>query len=275
MKKIFLLLCLSLGLAANALELTEAHEKAIENTVKHYQNILKQDFNANISCPQIFGLINAMLMMQAKAANAPKNVPVPTINSVRRTHNAKKSSDKYTINWGRQVPKEMADFLSEGLDANAGFDSFSDVCSAMTLDGLKEIAEYAADNDAKLLQENPNQFVVSVTGLDEELVEGAKITAANICFNKKFFTVDYVKLMLLGGKSIEIAIAHQKVGGGEGSNNNLGAVPTRIVVKNNLQTQVEGMAIPPQLNFMINYSFQTTDGTRKSLREWEEQYQHR
>ena len=114
MKKIFLLLCLSLGLAANALELTEAHEKAIENTVKHYQNILKQDFNANISCPQIFGLINAMLMMQAKAANAPKNVPVPTINSVRRTHNAKKSTDKYSVNWGR-LPKEMADKLSEGI----------------------------------------------------------------------------------------------------------------------------------------------------------------
>ena len=257
MKKILLLLCLCLGFAANALELTEAHEKAIENTVKHYQNILKQDFNANISCPQIFGLINAMLMMQAKAANAPKNVPVPTINSVRRTHNAKKSTDKYSVNWGR-LPKEMADKLSEGIDEK--LEAFGDVCSALTLDGLKEIAEYASDNDAKLMQENPNQFVVSVTGLDEELVEGAKITAANICFNKKFFTVDYVKLMLLGGKSIEISIAHQKVGGGEGSNNNLGAVPTRIVVKNNLQTQVEGMAIPPQLNFMINYSFQNRGG---------------
>ena len=257
MKKILLLLCLCLGFAANALELTEAHEKAIENTVKHYQNILKQDFNANISCPQIFGLINAMLMMQAKAANAPKNVPVPTINSVRRTHNAKKSTDKYSVNWGR-LPKEMADKLSEGIDEK--LEAFGDVCSALTLDGLKEIAEYASDNDAKLMQENPNQFVVSVTGLDEELVEGAKITAANICFNKKFFTVDYVKLVLLGGKSIEIAIAHQKVGGGEGSNNNLGAVPTRIVVKNNLQTQVEGMAIPPQLNFMINYSFQNRGG---------------
>ena len=272
MKTILLLLCLCLGFAANALELTEAHEKAIENTVTHYQNILKQDFNANISCPQIFGLINAMLMMQAKAANAPKNVPVPTINSVRRTHNAKKSTDKYSVNWGR-LPKEMADKLSEGIDEK--LEAFGDVCSALTLDGLKEIAEYASDNDAKLMQENPNQFVVSVTGLDEELVEGTKITAANICFNKKFFTVDYVKLVLLGGKSIEIAIAHQKVGGGEGSNNNLGAVPTRIVVKNNLQKQVEGMAIPPQLNFNINYSFQTTDGTRKSLREWEEQYQHR
>ena len=31
-------------------------------------------------------------------------------------------------------------------------------------------------------------------------------------------------------------------------------------VKNNLQTQVEGMAIPPQLNFMINYSFQNRGG---------------
>ncbi len=257
MKKILLLLCLCLGFAANALELTEAHEKAIENTVTHYQNILKQDFNANISCPQIFGLINAMLMMQAKAANAPKNVPVPTINSVRRTHNAKKSTDKYSVNWGR-LPKEMADKLSEGIDEK--LEAFGDVCSALTLDGLKEIAEYASDNDAKLLQESPNQFVVSVTGLDEELVEGAKITAANICFNKKFFTVDYVKLMLLGGKSIEISIAHQKVGGGEGNNNNLGAVPSRIVVKNNLQTQVEGMAIPPQLNFMINYSFQNRGG---------------
>ena len=195
MKKILLLLCLCLGFAANALELTEAHEKAIENTVKHYQNILKQDFNANISCPQIFGLINAMLMMQAKAANAPKNVPVPTINSVRRTHNAKKSTDKYSVNWGR-LPKEMADKLSEGIDEK--LEAFGDVCSALTLDGLKEIAEYASDNDAKLMQENPNQFVVSVTGLDEELVEGAKITAANICFNKKFFTVDYVKLVLLG-----------------------------------------------------------------------------
>ena len=257
MKKILLLLCLCLGFAANALELTEAHEKAIENTVTHYQNILKQDFNANISCPQIFGLINAMLMMQAKAANAPKNVPVPTINSVRRTHNAKKSTDKYSVNWGR-LPKEMADKLSEGIDEK--LEAFGDVCSALTLDGLKEIAEYASDNDAKLMQENPNQFVVSVTGLDEELVEGAKITAANICFNKKFFTVDYVKLVLLGGKSIEISIAHQKVGGGEGGNNNLGAVPTRIVVKNNLQTQVQGMAIPPQLNFMINYSFQNRGG---------------
>lgn len=257
MKKILLLLCLCLGFAANALELTEAHEKAIENTVTHYQNILKQDFNANISCPQIFGLINAMLMMQAKAANAPKNVPVPTINSVRRTHNAKKSTDKYSVNWGR-LPKEMADKLSEGIDEK--LEAFGDVCSALTLDGLKEIAEYASDNDAKLMQENPNQFVVSVTGLDEELVEGAKITAANICFNKKFFTVDYVKLMLLGGKSIEINIAHQKAGGGEGGNNNLGAVPTRIVVKNNLQTQVQGMAIPPQLNFMINYSFKNRGG---------------
>ena len=257
MKKILLLFCLCLGFAANALELTEAHEKAIENTVKHYENILKQDFNANISCPQIFGLINAMLMMQAKAANAPKNVPVPTINSVRRTHNAKKSTDKYSVNWGR-LPKEMADKLSEGIDEK--LEAFGDVCSALTLDGLKEIAEYASDNDAKLMQENPNQFVVSVTGLDEELVEGVKITAANICFNKKFFTVDYVKLMLLGGKSIEISIAHQKAGGGEGGNNNLGAVPTRIVVKNNLQTQVEGMAIPPQLNFMINYSFQNRGG---------------
>ena len=257
MKKILLLLCLCLGFAANALELTEAHEKAIENTVTHYQNILKQDFNANISCPQIFGLINAMLMMQAKAANAPKNVPVPTINSVRRTHNAKKSTDKYSVNWGR-LPKEMADKLSEGIDEK--LEAFGDVCSALTLDGLKEIAEYASDNDAKLMQETPNQFVVSVTGLDEELMEGVKITAANICFNKKFFTVDYVKLMLLGGKSIEISIAHQKAGGGEGGNNNLGAVPTRIVVKNNLQTQVEGMAIPPQLNFMINYSFQNRGG---------------
>ena len=257
MKKILLLLCLCLGFAANALELTEAHEKAIENTVTHYQNILKQDFNANISCPQIFGLINAMLMMQAKAANAPKNVPVPTINSVRRTHNAKKSTDKYSVNWGR-LPKEMADKLSEGIDEK--LEAFGDVCSALTLDGLKEIAEYASDNDAKLMQENPNQFVVSVTGLDEELVEGAKITAANICFNKKFFTVDYVKLVLLGGKSIEIAIAHQKVGGGEGNNNNIGAVPTRIVVKNNLQKQIGGFVVPPQLNFMINYSFQNRGG---------------
>ena len=160
MKKIFLLLCLCLGVAANALELTEAHEKAIENTVTHYQNILKQDFNANISCPQIFGLINAMLIMQAKAANAPKNVPVPTINSVRRTHNAKKSTDKYSVNWGR-LPKQMADKLSEGIDEK--LEAFGDVCSALTLDGLKEIAEYASDNDAKLMQENPNQFVVSVT----------------------------------------------------------------------------------------------------------------
>ena len=251
MKKILLLLCLCLGFAANALELTEAHEKAIENTVTHYQNILKQDFNANISCPQIFGLINAMLMMQAKAANAPKNVPVPTINSVRRTHNAKKSTDKYAVNWGR-LPKEMADKLSEGVDDK--LEAFGDVCSALTLDGLKEIAEYAADNDAKLLQENPNQFVVSVTGLDEELMEGVKITGANILFNKKFLTVDYVKLILLGGKAIEISIAHQQGGG------NIGAVPTRIIVKNNLQKQVEGMAIPPQLNFNINYSFQNRGG---------------
>ena len=251
MKKILLLLCLCLGFAANALELTEAHEKAIENTVTHYQNILKQDFNANISCPQIFGLINAMLMMQAKAANAPKNVPVPTINSVRRTHNAKKSTDKYAVNWGR-LPKEMADKLSEGVDDK--LEAFGDVCSALTLDGLKEIAEYAADNDAKLLQENPNQFVVSVTGLDEELMEGVKITGANILFNKKFLTVDYVKLILLGGKAIEISIAQQQGGG------NIGAVPTRIIVKNNLQKQVEGMAIPPQLNFNINYSFQNRGG---------------
>ena len=251
MKKILLLLCLCLGFAANALELTEAHEKAIENTVKHYQNILKQDFNANISCPQIFGLINAMLMMQAKAANAPKNVPVPTINSVRRTHNAKKSTDKYAVNWGR-LPKEMADKLSEGVDDK--LEAFGDVCSALTLDGLKEIAEYAADNDAKLLQENPNQFVVSVTGLDEELMEGVKITGANILFNKKFSTVDYVKLILLGGKAIEIAIAHQQGGG------NIGAVPARIIVKNNLQKQIGGFVVPPQLNFMINYSFQNRGG---------------
>ena len=251
MKKIYFLLCLCLGISVFALDLTEAHEKAIENTVKHYGNILKQDFNANISCPQIFGLINAMLMMQAKAANAPKNVPVPTINSVRRTHNAKKSTDKYSVNWGR-LPKEMADKLSEGIDEK--LEAFGDVCSALTLDGLKEIAEYAADNDAKLLQENPNQFVVSVTGLDEELMEGVKITGANILFNKKFLTVDYVKLILLGGKAIEIAIAHQQGGG------NIGAVPARIIVKNNLQKQVEGMAIPPQLNFMINYSFQNRGG---------------
>ena len=256
MKKIFFLLCLCLGLAATALELTEAHEKVIENTVKHYENILKQDFTANISCPQIFAPINVMLMAQAKAANAPKNIPVPTISAVKRVHNAKKSTDKYTVNWGR-LPKEMADKLSEGIDEK--LDAFGDVCSALTLDGLKEIAEYASDNDGKLLQENPNQFIVSLTGLDEELVEGAKITGANICFNKKFFTVDYVKLLLLGGKSIEISIAHQKVGGNEG-NNNLGAVPTRIVVKNNLQTQVEGMVIPPQLNFMINYSFKNRGG---------------
>jgi hypothetical protein len=257
MKKILFLLCLCLGLAATALELTEAHEKAIENTVKHYGNILKQDFTANISCPQIFTMINMMLKAQAMAANAPKNVPVPTINSVKRVHNAKKSSDKYTVNWGRQIPKEITDKLSEGIDDK--LDGFGEVCAALTLDGLKEIAEYASDNDGKLEQETPNQFVVSVKGLDEELMEGVKITGANICFNKKNFTVDYVKLMLLGGKSVEIQIAHQRIGGGEG-NNNLGAVPTRIVVKNNLQTQVEGMAIPPQLNFMINYSFQNRGG---------------
>ena len=251
MKKIYFLLCLCLGISVFALDLTEAHEKAIENTVKHYGNILKQDFTANIACPQIFGIINAMLMMQAKAANAPKNVPVPTITSVRRTHNAKKSTDKYAVNWGR-LPKEMADKLSEGVDDK--LEAFGDVCSALTLDGLKEIAEYAADNDAKLLQENPNQFVVSVTGLDEELMEGVKITGANILFNKKFSTVDYVKLILLGGKAIEISIAHQQGGG------NIGAVPARIIVKNNLQKQVEGMAIPPQLNFMINYSFQNRGG---------------
>ena len=251
MKKIYFLLCLCLGISVFALDLTEAHEKAIEKTVKHYENILKQDFTANIACPQIFGIINAMLMMQAKAANAPKNVPVPTINSVRRTHNAKKSTDKYAVNWGR-LPKEMADKLSEGVDDK--LEAFGDVCSALTLDGLKEIAEYAADNDAKLLQENPNQFVVSVTGLDEELMEGVKITGANILFNKKFLTVDYVKLILLGGKAIEIAIAHQQGGG------NIGAVPARIIVKNNLQKQVEGMAIPPQLNFNINYSFQNRGG---------------
>ena len=251
MKKIYFLLCLCLGISVFALDLTEAHEKAIENTVKHYGNILKQDFTANIACPQIFGIINAMLMMQAKAANAPKNVPVPTITSVRRTHNAKKSTDKYAVNWGR-LPKEMADKLSEGVDDK--LEAFGDVCSALTLDGLKEIAEYAADNDAKLLQENPNQFVVSVTGLDEELMEGVKITGANILFNKKFLTVDYVKLILLGGKAIEIAIAHQQGGG------NIGAVPARIIVKNNLQKQVEGMAIPPQLNFNINYSFQNRGG---------------
>ena len=251
MKKIYFLLCLCLGISVFALDLTEAHEKAIENTVKHYGNILKQDFTANIACPQIFGIINAMLMMQAKAANAPKNAPIPTITSVRRTHNAKKSTDKYAVNWGR-LPKEMADKLSEGVDDK--LEAFGDVCSALTLDGLKEIAEYAADNDAKLLQENPNQFVVSVTGLDEELMEGVKITGANILFNKKFFTVDYVKLILLGGKAIEISIAHQQGGG------NIGAVPARIIVKNNLQKQVEGMAIPPQLNFMINYSFQNRGG---------------
>ena len=53
MKKIFFLLCLCLGLAATALELTEAHEKAIENTVKHYQNILKptRTFSSRISTP--------------------------------------------------------------------------------------------------------------------------------------------------------------------------------------------------------------------------------
>ena len=251
MKKIYFLLCLCLGISVFALDLTEAHEKAIEKTVKHYENILKQDFTANIACPQIFGIINAMLMMQAKAANAPKNAPIPTITSVRRTHNAKKSTDKYAVNWGR-LPKEMADKLSEGVDDK--LEAFGDVCSALTLDGLKEIAEYAADNDAKLLQENPNQFVVSVTGLDEELMEGVKITGANILFNKKFFTVDYVKLILLGGKAIEISIAHQQGGG------NIGAVPARIIVKNNLQKQVEGMAIPPQLNFMINYSFQNRGG---------------
>ena len=251
MKKIYFLLCLCLGISVFALDLTEAHEKAIENTVKHYGNILKQDFTANIACPQIFGIINAMLMMQAKAANAPKNAPIPTITSVRRTHNAKKSTDKYAVNWGR-LPKEMADKLSEGVDDK--LEAFGDVCSALTLDGLKEIAEYAADNDAKLLQENPNQFVVSVTGLDEELMEGVKITGANILFNKKFLTVDYVKLILLGGKAIEISIAHQQGGG------NIGAVPTRIIVKNNLQKQVEGMAIPPQLNFNINYSFQNRGG---------------
>ena len=83
MKKIYFLLCLCLGISVFALELTEAHEKVIENTVKHYGNILKQDFNANIACPQIFGIINAMLMMQAKAANAPTNVPVPTITIAR------------------------------------------------------------------------------------------------------------------------------------------------------------------------------------------------
>ncbi|MBO7091121.1 MAG: hypothetical protein J6W23_04995 [Victivallales bacterium] len=251
MKKITFLLCLCLGMSVFALDLTEAHEKAIENTVKHYGNILKQDFTANIACPQIFGIINAMLMMQAKAANAPKNAPIPTITSVRRTHNAKKSTDKYAVNWGR-LPKEMADKLSEGVDDK--LEAFGDVCSALTLDGLKEIAEYAADNDAKLLQENPNQFLVSVPGLDEELMEGVKITGANILFNKKFFTVDYVKLILLGGKAIEISIAHQQGGG------NIGAVPARIIVKNNLQKQVEGMAIPPQLNFNINYSFQNRGG---------------
>jgi hypothetical protein len=256
MKKIYFLLCLCLGLSVFALDLTEAHEKAIENTVKHYENILKQDFTANISCPQIFGLINAMLMMQAKAANAPKNAPIPTLNSVRRTHNAKKSSDKYTVNWGRQLPKEISDKLSESIDDK--LEAFGDFCSTLTLDGLKDIAEYAADNDGKLMQENPNQFIVSVTGLDEELMEDVKITGANICFNKKFFTVDYVKLILLGGKNIEISIAHQRAGG-EG-NNNLGAIPARIVVKNNLQKQVEGMAIPPQLNFNINYSFKNRGG---------------
>ena len=252
MKKIYFLLCLCLGLSVFALDLTEAHEKAIEKTVKHYENILKQDFNANIACPQIFGIINAMFMMQAKAANAPKNVPIPTITSVRRSHNAKKSSDKYTVNWGRQLPKEITDKLTEGVDDK--LDAFGDICSALTLDGLKEIAEYAADNDGKLMQENPNQFVVSVTGLDEELMEDVKITGANICFNKKFSTVDYVKLILLGGKSIEISIAHQQGG------NNIGAVPARIIVKNNLQKQVEGMAIPPQLNFNINYTFQNRGG---------------
>ncbi|MBR4415285.1 MAG: hypothetical protein IKS67_00850 [Victivallales bacterium] len=252
MKKIYFLLCLCLGISVFALELTEAHEKVIENTVKHYGNILKQDFNANIACPQIFGIINAMLMMQAKAANAPKNVPVPTITSVRRSHNAKKSTDKYTVNWGRQLPKEITDKLSEGVDDK--LEAFGDVCSALTLDGLKEIAEYAADNDGKLMQENPNQFLVTLKGLDEELVEGVKITEANICFNKKFSTVDYVKLKLLDGKVIEISIAHLQGG------NNIGAVPARIVVKNNLQKQVEGMAIPPQLNFNINYSFQNRGG---------------
>ncbi|MBR5024096.1 MAG: hypothetical protein IKX48_03445 [Victivallales bacterium] len=252
MKKIYFLLCLCLGISVFALELTEAHEKVIENTVKHYGNILKQDFNANIACPQIFGIINAMLMMQAKAANAPKNVPVPTITSVRRSHNAKKSTDKYTVNWGRQLPKEITDKLSEGIDDK--LEAFGDVCSALTLDGLKEIAEYAADNDGKLMQENPNQFLVTLKGLDEELVEGVKITEANICFNKKFSTVDYVKLKLLDGKVIEISIAHLQGG------NNIGAVPARIVVKNNLQKQVEGMAIPPQLNFNINYSFQNRGG---------------
>ena len=252
MKKIYFLLCLCLGISVFALELTEAHEKVIEKTVKHYENILKQDFNANIACPQIFGIINAMLMMQAKAANAPKNVPVPTITSVRRSHNAKKSTDKYTVNWGRQLPKEITDKLSEGVDDK--LEAFGDVCSALTLDGLKEIAEYASDNDGKLMQENPNQFLVTLKGLDEELVEGVKITEANICFNKKFFTVDYVKLKLLDGKVIEISIAHM-----QGGNNN-GAVPARIVVKNNLQKQVEGMAIPPQLNFNINYSFQNRGG---------------
>ncbi|MBR4371559.1 MAG: hypothetical protein IKS92_10970 [Victivallales bacterium] len=252
MKKIYFLLCLCLGISVFALELTEAHEKVIENTVKHYGNILKQDFNANIACPQIFGIINAMLMMQAKAADAPKNVPVPTITSVRRSHNAKKSTDKYTVNWGRQLPKEITDKLSEGIDDK--LEAFGDVCSALTLDGLKEIAEYAADNDGKLMQENPNQFLVTLKGLDEELVEGVKITEANICFNKKFSTVDYVKLKLLDGKVIEISIAHLQGG------NNIGAVPARIVVKNNLQKQVEGMAIPPQLNFNINYSFQNRGG---------------
>lgn len=255
MKKISFLLCLCLGLGAAALELTENHEKIIENTVKHYENILKQDFTANISCPQIFGIINMTLQMQAKAANAPKNVPVPAISAVKRVHNAKKSTDKYSVNWGR-LPKEMADKLSESVDDK--LEGFGDICSALTLDGLKEIAEYASDNAPKLLQENPNQFVVSVMGLDEELVEGAKITGANICFNKKFFTVDYVKLSLLGGKTIEISIAHQRAGG-EG-NNNLGAIPARIIVKNNLQKQVEGFVIPPQLNFNIAYSFPNRGG---------------
>lgn len=252
MKKLSFLLCVCLCLSATALEISEVHEKVIENTVKHYSSILKQDFTVNINCPQIFGLINGMLFAQAKAAGAPANVPIPSISYVRRTHKASKNQDKYDIGWGRKLPKEMLAQAQDKIDSQ--LDAFGEMCSALTLDGLKDIAELASDNTCRLLQENPNQFVVTISGLDEEFTEGVKVIGANICFNKRFNTVDFVSLKLLGGKNIDITINHQKINGDNG--NKYGAVPVRIVIKNNLQKQVGGMAIPPQLNFNLgNYNF--------------------
>ena len=148
------------------------------------------------------------------------------------------------------MPKELIEHAKEKIDTQ--LEAFGEMCSALTLDGLKEIAEFAEDNTCRLLNEDPNQFVVTISGLDEELIEGVKVIGANIRFNKRFNTVDFVSLKLLGNKNIDIAITHQKINGD--NSNKFGAVPMRIVIKNNLQKQVGGMVIPPQLNFVLNYS---------------------